>query len=273
MFILAVLALVAIIAGPFLISDNAAAQALFGVIMTAIGTGIGIWTSWHYSKSTDKERLTRYGLLAWRNVDALSVKVRQQIQNDPQHSDVLQSWLLDIDSAKWAWRDLLREVFELQERLTLEKEEVALDYKKRIEAAPSSQQKQKLEEELRVAVAKIRTKAPLPLPESVAIPCPRCGALVTTELGTELGATKWPECTECRAQFPVHRAADGDISVNSSALKAPVERPCPSCGETLEWKIPVEKDVRFLDRCEHCGKKLQCSGAADNFEVALAALP
>ena len=115
----------AIFAGPFVISTNSLAQGFFGLLTTAVATGIGIWASWRYSKSSDRERLTRYGLLAWRNIDALSVKVRQQIQIGSANPDVMESWLLDVDQAKWAWRDLLRELFELQERLQLEREEIA----------------------------------------------------------------------------------------------------------------------------------------------------
>ncbi len=96
-----------VLLGPFMFSGNSAAQALYGTLITAVSTTIGIFASWHFSKNADKdtknaekERLTRYGLLAWRNVDALSVKVRQQIQRSSAGRETLESWLLDIDGAK-----------------------------------------------------------------------------------------------------------------------------------------------------------------------------
>lgn len=154
-----------VVAAPFLISDNSPAQALFGIITTAISTFVGVWASWNYSKNSDKERLTRYGLLAWRNIDALSVKVRQQIQYGSANSETLESWMLDVDIAKLAWMDLLHDVFEVQGRLKLESEEVSLEYKKKINAAADGRVKEELFGELMLAKTRIQSRAPLPIVE------------------------------------------------------------------------------------------------------------
>lgn len=269
--IISLLTLMAILVGPFLIQGNAVAQALFGVITTAIATSVGVWASWKYSRSSDKERLTRYGLLAWRNIDALSVKLRQQIQHGSARAEVLESWLLDIDGAKWAWKDLLREVFELQQRLTLETEEVSLEYKNKISAATSESEKEKLINEFKVALARIRNRAPLPIDEKETVSCPNCGADVNSNLGTEVGATAWPSCDGCGALFPIHRKSGGEVTVNSDALKLPVTKECPSCKAALSWKVSATKPVHFIYRCPSCEAQLQCDGTATAFTVKKAA--
>ncbi len=269
--VIALLTFFAILAGPFLIAENNIAQALFGIITTVISTSIGVWASWNYSKNSDKERLTRYGLLAWRNIDALSVKVRQQIQNGNAKEDTLHSWLLDIDEAKWAWRDLLREVFELQERLTLEREEVTLEYKKKIGEATNDKEREKLESERKLAVAKIVNQAPLPITEEEDVLCPNCSAKVLVNLSSNPGSTSWPECNSCGAIFPVHRKSEGEVSVNHEGLKLAVAKECPHCQAKLAWKIPVGKPVHFLYVCNSCRSSIQCDGNAASFTVTKAA--
>ena len=268
--VIALLAFAAILAGPFLISTNSLAQALFGIITTIISTSIGVWASWNYSKNSDKERLTRYGLLAWRNIDALSVKLKQQIQQGSARTETLESWLLDIDCAKWAWKDLLREVFELQERLMLEKEEVALDFKTKINSTADQGEKEKLESELRIEMARIRNKAPLPILEDETVSCPNCGSEVKTSLGSESGSTTWPECAGCRALFPIHRRSEGEIDVNAEAMKLPVTRACPKCSGDITWKVPTTKPVHFLYRCSNCDQSIQCDGTSKTFSVVAA---
>ena len=263
-----VLILALIIIAPLLIPNNYAAQALFGIITTAVSTSVGVWASWKYSKNTDKERLTRYGLLAWRNIDALSVKVRQQILHGSARAETLESWLLDIDGAKWAWKDLLREVFELQERLTLEKEEVALEYKTRMSTAGSDSEREKIFGEFKLKLARIRQKAPLPIREEETLSCPRCGNNVTVSLGSEPGSTTWPECAGCGAIFPVHRKNEGEVSINADALKLPVSKNCPYCNELQSWKVQVYKPVHFLYYCTNCENPIQCDGVADDFQVS-----
>jgi transcription elongation factor Elf1 len=265
----AILTFAAILIGPFLISDNSVAQALFGIITTALATGIGVWASWNHAKSADQERLTRYGLLAWRNIDALSVKLRQQMLHGSAKPEVLESWLLDIDGAKWAWRDLLREVFELQERLTLETEEVALEYKQKIGSATDETERIKLENEFRLAMVRIRNRAPLPIAEKELVDCPNCGAEVAATLGSENGSTTWPECDRCGALFPIHRKSDGEVSVNAEASKLLVKDDCPSCGAPQSWKVPSHKPVRFLFRCTQCDRSMQCDGTSQEFRVSV----
>lgn len=267
--LIAALTFFAILIGPFLISENNIAQALFGIITTIISTSVGVWASWNYSKNSDKERLTRYGLLAWRNIDALSIKVRQQIQHGNVKEETLESWLLDIDEAKWAWRDLLREVFELQERLTLEREEVSLEYKKKISEATNDKEREKLEGERRLAVAKIVNQAPLPISEEENISCPNCGNSVVVSLGSNPGSTSWPECGGCGALFPVHRKAEGEIIINQEGMKLSVSRKCPDCQTNLSWRIPTNKSVHFLYKCSNCNAPIQCDGTASDFAVSV----
>lgn len=161
--VIALFTIVGVVAAPFLIAGNSEAQALFGIITTVISTSVGVWASWNYSKNSDQERLTRYGLLAWRSIDALSVKVSQQIQYGSAKKETLESWLLDVDNAKWAWMDLLHDVFKVQERLKLESVEVALEYKKKINATPDGQQRDELYSELMLAMTRIQSRAPLPI--------------------------------------------------------------------------------------------------------------
>lgn len=265
----AITILIAILVGPFVIAGNSLAQAMYGLLTAAIATGIGVWASWNFSRNSDKERLTRYGLLAWRNVDALSVKVRQQIQIGSANTDMLQSWLLDIDQAKWGWRDLLRELFELQERLELEREEISQKYKNKIDATESESERKKLEDQSRLELAKISARAPLPIPERQQVACPNCGRSVQFTLGTDLGASAWPTCDGCNAIFPVHRKSETEVAANADAIKLPVAKECPHCAATNEWKIPLNRSVHFLYHCASCSKPMQCHGTASEFTVTL----
>jgi len=260
-----------IFGGPFLIGNNSLAQAMFGLITTAVATGIGVWASWSYSRNSDKERLTRYGLLAWRNVDALSVKVRQQIQVGSASPEMLQSWLLDIDQAKWGWRDLLRELFELQERLELEREEISQKYKAKIDNAESETERKKLEDQSRLELAKISAKAPLPILERQSVGCPNCGKSLFFTLGSEPGASAWPTCEGCGAVFPVHRRAEGEVYANPDAMKLPVSRSCPHCKQQNDWKVPAGREVAFLYSCSACKAAIQCRGSASTFAVSVPA--
>ena len=161
--VFALLIFAGIVVAPFFI-DNNLAQALFGIITTAISTFVGVWASWNYSKNSDKERLTRYGLLAWRHINALSVKVEMQIQQGSVINETLKSWLLDIDDAKLAWKDLLRDVFELQERLMREKDEVVIEYKTKYKSIVDEEALDKLDTEIKHEFARIQNLAPLPIP-------------------------------------------------------------------------------------------------------------
>lgn len=265
---IAALTLIAILVGPFLIADNTVAQALYGIITTAIATCIGVWATWKFSKASDKEQLTRYGLLAWRNIDALSVKLRQQIQHGSARAETLESWLLDIDGAKWAWKDLLREVFELQARLTLESEEVAQEFKRRLEATTDEAEREKIHDEFRIALARIQKQAPLPIEGKEIVSCPNCGADVTATLASDVGSTSWPDCEGCGAIFPIHRRGDGEVSVNSDAMRIPVTKECPHCAQPITWKVAATREVHFRYQCNHCERPMQCDGSAENFRVS-----
>ncbi|MEA5390904.1 hypothetical protein VB738_06480 [Cyanobium gracile UHCC 0139] len=263
--------LVLVVAGPFITHGNALASSLYSLITAAVATGIGIWASWKYSKNSDNERLTRYGLQAWRNVDALSVKVSQQIQAGSAGAEILQSWLLDIDQAKWSWRDLLRDLFELQERLKLEQEEVAQKYKFKIESAKDPIEKQRLEDESRIEIAKISAQAPLPISGLQNAECPSCLKNVSFPIGPEIGASAWPLCDSCGATFPVHRKGESHIHVNADAVKIPVARECPYCKHSNILKVPKNKSVKFNSRCVNCSRLFQCEGDAFALVVFAAA--
>ncbi|WNK21302.1 hypothetical protein P1P91_06410 [Halomonas piscis] len=257
----------AILGAPFLIAGNSLAQSMFGLLTTVTATAVGIFATWKYSQKTKQEELTRYGLLAWRNIDALSVKIQQQIAEGEARTDVLESWLLDVDQAKWAWRDLLRELFELQKRLEAEREEVAIKYKAKMDEASSEADRRRLERELRVELAKIGGKAPLPLRETEDVLCPNCGQDVQTMIGSDVGSTSWPNCGGCGATFPVHRKGDSEIVVNEDAVKLPVNGECPHCGAEHTWKVPAERSIRFRYTCNQCDEGIQCLGDADDFSV------
>ena len=262
--------LLAVLASPFLISENRLAQALFGIITTGLSTSIGVWASWNYSKNACNGRLTRYGLLGWRTIDGLSVKVRQQIQIGTQIDNVLESWLHDIDSAKLAWRDLLQDAFELQEKLLVERDEVAIQFTQRIASAADAREKQKLEVQMRVAMSKIENKAPMPISKDEEVDCPNCDSPVRFPLGTQLNSSFWPICASCNATFPVLRQANGVVFANRMALKLSITKPCPLCNTPINWRVSPTKAVHFLFTCNRCSVPIQCDGVWSQFEVSLA---
>ena len=264
--------LLAVLTAPFLIADNSLAQAMFGIITIGMSTSIGVWASWNYSKNVCKERLTRYGLIGWRNIDGLSVKVRQQIQIGTQIDNVLESWLLDIDSAKLAWRDLLQDAFELQERLLVERDEVAIQFTQKIASATDVSEKQKLEGHMRLAMARIENKAPLPLPKDEEVDCPNCDSPVRFPLGTQLNSSFWLICNACNATFPARRQANGVVFANPTALKLSVTKPCPLCNTPINLRVSPTKDVHFLFTCFKCSVPIQCDGTWSQLEVSLAGL-
>lgn len=153
----------ALIAGPFLIQGSALALALFGVLVAFLTTLLSVYATHWYSERTHKGDLTRCGLQAWRNLDSLQIKVSQQTRVPGIDERVLAGWLLDIDQAKWAWQDLLREVFELQSRLQAETNEVAAKYKPQIESAVSPAAKSQLNLMRAAELAGLSSRAPLPL--------------------------------------------------------------------------------------------------------------
>jgi transposase-like protein len=257
-----------VIGGPFFTKDNPLATSLYGLVTAAMATAVGIWASWKYSQNSDKDRLTRYGLQAFRTVDSLSIKVSQQIQSGSADINTLQSWLLDIDQAKWSWKDLLRDLFKLQERLELQQEEVALKFQKQIDSAKDPNERKRLEEESRIEIAKIGSQAPLPISAFESISCPNCGSSVSAKLSGEVGASSWPTCESCGAMFPIHRKANSEILVNQEAMRMPVEKSCPECKATNTLKVPVSKDVSFKIKCTQCHATLQCDGNSQDLAVS-----
>lgn len=271
-FIAAVaVALVLIVLAPFVISGNQPAQVLLGILVSALSTGIGVAATRAYAEDSHKNELTRYGLQAWRTIDSLGIKIAQQSQAGAAGPEMLEQWLLDVDQAKWAWQDLLREVFELQARLQLETDEVAAKYKKRISEASDEVSKAVLEDERRLELARIKTKAPLPLMSAEAVDCPECQAKNEVSVGTSPGASRWPSCSSCGCVFPVHRASDGSVTVNANARRLLVRIGCPVCDGENAWNVTAEHDVRFLRACAHCKALLQFEGSSREPRVSVAA--
>lgn len=268
-YIAAVVVLILVLAGPFFTKDNTVATSLYGLITAALATGVGIWASWKYSQNSDKDRLTRYGLQAFRNVEGLSLKVKQKVQAGSADVETLESWLYDIDQAKWSWKDLLRDLFELQERLKLEQEEIGQRFQRRIDSTTDPTERKRLEEERGLEIAKIGSKSPLPITTYETVDCPNCGQMVTIQLNGEAGASAWPTCESCGALFPIHRLADSRIYINDEALKVPVSKQCPNCSFSNTLKVPPLKEVHFRGRCKQCGENFQCDGNANNLEVSL----
>jgi len=205
----AIFLLVAIVGGPFLIQGNALAQGLYGLITTAIATGIGVWASWNYSRSSDKERLTRYGLLAWRGLNSLQVKVTEQLGAQSIPEPTLHAWIMDIDGAKWAWQDLLRELFQLQDRLQGETDEVVQKYKEAIAASSSMEERSNLETRQVAELAQLAARAPLPIKLSEEVVCPKCETRMMARVGSASGDSGWPVCPNCQTRLAVFRQSDG----------------------------------------------------------------
>lgn len=267
-YLAGVVVAVLVIAGPFITKNNTVAASLYGLITAALATGVGIWASWKYSQNSDKDRLTRYGLQSFRNVEGLSVKVSQKIQSGSADVETLQSWLLDIDQAKWSWKDLLRDLFELQERLKLEQEEVAQKFQRKIDSATDPSERKRLEEESRLEIAKIGAKSPLPISSYESVNCPNCGQRVSVQLNGEVGASAWPTCESCGALFPIHRRADSEILVNEDGMKLPVAKDCPSCSNRIILKVPSVKSVEFRGKCNQCHESFQCEGNAQKLVLS-----
>lgn len=258
---------VAVVAGPFVIRGNELALGLFGLIVAFATTLISIYATKWYAEATARDELTRYGLQAWRNLDSLQVKVSQQINNPDVEDRLLAGWLLDIDQAKWAWQDLLREVFRLQARLEAETTEVASRYKAQIDSALSPEAKFDLESKQAAELATIASKAPLPLRVPTEVVCPRCKAQVTARLGQSPGDTAWPVCGTCQLRFPIHRQPDGGIRVGESESKTEVLVKCPGCNGDLRLWIPKGRSILFVSICQNCKTHVQFNGTAESHQL------
>lgn len=263
---LGTLVLALFVSAPFFLSANPVAQLFFNLILAVITTLISTYATHYYSKNQIKEELTRYGLQAWRTLDSLAVKVSQHLGESSILPTTLQAWILDIDGAKWAWRDLLRELFEIQDRLQLETDEVVLRYKKAIAESPTAQERSELQTKQAAEIANLLSRAPLPvkLPEDVA--CPSCGTRTTARVGSEVGDTGWPVCPSCKTRFPVFRKVDGKIE--GSELEAiEVVKPCPTCGTGINFSLYEDREVSFLVRCPECKTHIQFTGSPEKQEL------
>lgn len=259
---------VAVVAAPFLIDNNAPAQALLGLLVTFITTLVSIVATKKQSAQDSQDELTRYGLQAWRNLDGLAIKVSTQIPGSKSDAQVLEQWLLDIDQAKWAWRDLLREVFDLQKRLELETEEVAAKYKREKSQTQDPAKLESIEVEQRLELAKLAAKAPLPMKVPVELPCPTCGERVNAQLGEFPGATAHANCPSCGARFPVHRESDGSAFIGGQRNTVPIEFPCPKCNISSSAYAPNDGATEFVQICPGCQTHIGVSGTAKAFTTS-----
>lgn len=199
---------------PFL--PHPASQILAGILTAGLTTLLSIFATYHASGQASergaKEELTRYGLLAWRNLDSLQLKIAEQLRPDCRVSrEALQEWNLDVDQAKWAWRDLLREVFELEERLQNETFELAQEYRQKIRAAPSAEEARKLEAEQSRDLARLTSSSRLPIRIPADVRCPYCSDIVNVLIGSNPGDTAIPVCPSCERRFFAHRGGEGSL--------------------------------------------------------------
>ena len=196
--------------GPFL--PHPVAQILAGILAALLTTLISVYATYHFSKSTARNELTRYGLLAWRNLDSLQVKIAQHLQQNLTVSEqTLHEWTLDVDQGKWAWRDVLREVFELEERLHAEKGEVTREYRDKIQAASNPEDIRELLSQQQAELRRLSVSSRLPFRTPTEVRCPYCGNPNTITMGTNPGDTASVMCPSCEKIFNAHRTGDGTL--------------------------------------------------------------
>jgi hypothetical protein len=256
----AIVILLAFSVAPFYFKGDPLAETFFNLVIAVVTTIVSVYATYFYARSTGKDELTRYGLQAWRNLDSLGIKVSQQVGAEDSNNSMLEGWLLDIDQAKWAWRDLLRGVFELQGRLQAETDEIASNYKARLAEAKTPESRLELQSKQAAEIAQVVSRAPLPmkLPEEVA--CPNCSTTLTARLGSSANDTAWPLCPNCNTRFPVHRQADGSVKLGHSALHTTVKIECPKCARSLSFVIPKEGETSFVSKCVGCCTHLHFRG-------------
>lgn len=266
------LILIAIGGAPFLLKDNQVAQILFNLLVTVFATAVGIYVSIYLAGEAKQDELTRYGLQAWRNLDSLSIKVSQRISpkinnnlgdnQDAEEQVRLAGWLLDIDQAKLAWQDLLKEVFILQERMQRETEELAHKYKEEIRVAQTPEDKSKLELQKRLEIEERIEKAPLPLRIPEEVKCPECGGKVTGLLGQRPNDTAWLKCPDCTTRFPIHRLDSGAIKFGEIPDKVTITIICPECNFPHTVQVPRKNSVTFQCLCVNCATHYVFKGNA-----------
>lgn len=252
---------------PFVIYDDSLTLVLYNLLMALITAIISVYASKKYLPNKEREDLTRYGLQAWRNLESLSVKMIKEKYDQTIDDNMLDGWMLDVDQAKLAWQDLLADVFDLQKRLQVETTELSINYREELSKASNNDARTRIEAEHSRKLAKLISLAPLPLKVPVEVNCPDCKAAVYTQLGVNQGDTAWPICPKCETKFPIHRLADGAVTVGGGAGKMQTESNCPNCNAKIAMRLPNTHDVQFLKVCVNCGTHIQVMGRADEFET------
>ncbi len=256
-------------AAPFFLANNPVAQLFFNLSLAIITTLVGVHATRHYSLTQVREDLTRYGLQAWRSLDSLQVKVSQHLGMSTIPPTTLHAWILDVDGAKWAWRDLLRELFEIQDRLQAESDEVVHRYKRLIAETSTADERSKLETKQAAEIAALSSRAPLPikLPEEVS--CPICGTKMTARVGSNPGDSDWPVCPNpgCSTKFPVFRKSDRTVATSDRAPVSTAVKPCPNCGADIKVLLYEDREVSFLTICSSCRTHIQFVGSPTEQEL------
>jgi transcription elongation factor Elf1 len=251
------------VASPFVFGDNAEATAVFGLLLVFMTTLASVLATRYYARVTFQDTLTRYGLQAWRNLEALSLKIQKTLAGGVADDTRLEEWLLDVDQAKLGWRDLLQHVFALQERLERESSEIAIKYQKQLDAAQSAEERAKIEILKEQELAEKSSRAPLPMRMPVIVNCPECGEKMSTLLGTNPSDTRWLDCPSCNLHFPVHRARDGEAKIGGTKSKATSIK-CPSCSTQNQLK---NKRSAGIIECSECSTHILYSGSPGHEKV------
>ena len=263
---------------PFTISDNAAAQILFSVLLALVTTIVSIVETRKSAKDQLQGELTKYGLQAFRYLENLSRKIRTRRMslNAPLSTELLDAWLndiqSDIDHAKQTWQDLLREQPRLTRRLEgLEQLDIEID------TTQDPLERAQLMRHRDQEIALLASGSPL-IPIPVDIPCPYCRSTVRAELGKHRGDTSRPSCNNCHRRFFIHRqmnggvAYGGDIAANRPRECEWVSLKCPNveCKKDMRVELPLYGSVLFETECRECGTHVQISGNCDrNSAVSL----
>jgi uncharacterized Zn-finger protein len=249
---------------PFVLGSNPTAQVFFNLSIAIITTLVSIYATRHYAKNQERDELLRYGLQAWRNLDSLQVKVSQHLGSENIPGPTLHAWIMDIDGAKWAWQDLLRELFQLQDRLQGETDEVVEKYKRAIAGSASVEERASLEKKQATELAQLAARAPLPikLPEEVA--CPKCDTRMTARVGSAPGDSGWPICPNCNTRLAVFRQSDGSVKLSDRAVAAKVTNPCPHCGAEITIDLYGNREVSCLISCSKCHAHIQFTGSPES---------
>ena len=250
--------------GPFFLASNPTAQVFFNLFIAILTTFISVQATRHYSENTLQESLTRYGLQAWRTLNSLQVKISQNLGLSDISDTTLQSWIMDVDDSKWAWRDLLRELFELQDRLQIETEEVTERYMEEIAKSNDPAERSNLEQRKVTEIAKLQSMAPLPFKLAESVLCPECKLPLTARVGKNPGDSDWPVCTNCGATFPVFRKTDGNVSTSERTPLTTITKYCPNCENEIIIPLYEDREHSFLVRCYECKTHLQFQGDLEN---------